>query len=200
MISAIVLAAGESRRMGRPKLILGWRGKPILQHVLDALRGSSVGEVILVLGYEAERIRGRIQAPEIKVVINPDYREGMSTSLRRGILAADPNTKAFLVVLADQPGINPQIIDELILNFRQAFPGKNIVVPGFKGRRGHPVMFGAKYREEILRLKGDVGGREILAEHPEDILTVEMNGDAVLVDIDSPEDFKRHLRSSASHK
>lgn len=200
MISAIVLAAGESRRMGETKLLLDWQGKPILQHVLDALRDSSVGEVILVLGHEAEHIQGKIQAPEIKVVINPDYREGMSTSLRRGILATDPNTQAFLVVLADRPGINPQIIDELILNFRQAFPGKNIAVPDFKGRRGHPVLFGAKYREEILRLKGDVGGREILAGHPEDILRVEMNSDAALVDINTPEDYKRHLRSSASHK
>jgi molybdenum cofactor cytidylyltransferase len=200
MISAIVLAAGESRRMGETKLILDWQGKPILQHVLDALRDSPVGEVILVLGHEAERIRGRIQAPEVKIVINPDYREGMSTSLRRGILAADPDTQAFLVVLADQPGINPKIIAELILNFHQGYPGKNILVPDFRGRRGHPVLFGAKYREEILRLKGDVGGRKILGEHPEDILTVEMNGDAALVDIDTPEDYKRHLRSSASPK
>jgi molybdenum cofactor cytidylyltransferase len=200
MISAIILAAGESRRMGKTKLILDWRGKTILQHVLDTLRDSPVDEVVLVLGHEAERIRGGIQAPGVKIVINPDYREGMSTSLRLGILAADPDTQAFLVVLADQPGINPEIISELIQNFRQAFPGKNIVVPVFKGRRGHPVLFGSKYRGEILAVEGDVGGREILAEHPEDILTVEMDAEAVLVDIDTPEDYQRHLRSSASHK
>jgi molybdenum cofactor cytidylyltransferase len=200
MISAIILAAGESRRMGRPKLILDWQGKTILQHVLDALRGSPVGEVVLVLGHEAERIRGRIQAPGVKIVINPDYREGMSTSLRRGILAADPDTQAFLVVLADQPGINPKIIDELILNFRQAFPGKNIVVPVVKGRHGHPVLFGSKYRGEILAIEGDVGGREILAKHPEEILHVQMDTDAMLVDIDTPEDYQTHLRSPASHK
>ena len=188
MISAIVLAAGESRRMGKTKLILDWQGKTILQHVLDTLRDSSLDEVVLVLGHEAERIRGRIQAPGVKIVINPDYREGMSTSLHRGILAADPDTQAFLVVLADQPGINPEIIRELIQNFRQAFPGKNIVVPVFKGRRGHPVLFGGKYRGEIL------------IDHPEDILTVEMDAEAVLVDIDTPEDYQTHLRSSASHK
>jgi molybdenum cofactor cytidylyltransferase/probable selenium-dependent hydroxylase accessory protein YqeC len=200
MISAIVLAAGESRRMGRTKLILDWRGKPILQHVLDALGDSSAGEVILVLGHEAEAIREKIEAPKVKIVINRDYREGMSTSLRQGILAADPRAQAFVVVLADQPGINPKIIDVLILNFRQAFPGKNVVVPVYKGRRGHPVLFGAKYREEILGLKGDVGGREILAGHPEDILSLEMDTDALLVDIDTPQDYERHLRSSASHK
>lgn len=189
MISAIVLAAGESRRMGKTKLILDWQGKPILQHVLDTLRDSPVGEVILVLGHEAEQIRGKIQVPGIQVVINPDYREGMSTSLRRGILAANPDSQAFLAVLADQPGINPKIIEALTLNFRHAFPGKNIVVPVFKGHRGHPVLFSAKYREEILRLEGDVGGREILARHPHEVLTVEMDTDAVIMDVDTEEDY-----------
>ena len=192
MISAIVLAAGESRRMGEAKQLLPWEGKTVLGHVLDTLLSSSVQEVILVLGHEAERVLEKVAIREIKVVFNPDYQKGMSASLRRGLLAMNPSAEAFLVFLADQPAITPEIIDQLIDSFRRARPGKSIVVPSFGGRRGHPVLFGRKYREEFGGLTGEVGGREILARHPEDILELEMDTDAVLTDLDTPEDYQSH--------
>jgi len=168
MISAIVLAAGESRRMGETKQLLPWGGKTVLGHLLDTLLSSSVDEVILVLGHEADRIRERVANRKIKVVFNPDYRKGMSTSLRHGLMAMNPAAEAFLVVLADQPAITSPIIDHLIDSFRRFQPGKSIVAPAFRGRRGHPVLFDRKYREEFGGLTGEVGGREILARHPED--------------------------------
>jgi molybdenum cofactor cytidylyltransferase len=193
MISAIVLAAGEARRMGETKQLLPWRGKTVLGHVLDTLLSSSVDEVILVLGHEAERVLEKVAIREIKVVFNPDYQKGMSTSLRRGLRAMNKAAEGFLVVLADQPAITPEIIDRLIDSFRRVQPGKNIVAPSFRGRRGHPVLFGRKYREEFGGLTGEVGGREILARHPEDILALEVDTDAVLIDLDTPEDYQSHL-------
>jgi len=193
MISAIVLAAGESKRMGQNKLLLPWQGKTILEGVLDALLNSQVEEVILVLGHEAERIREKVPAQKIKIVSNSDYKKGMSTSIRQGLMALDESAKAFIIVLGDQPGISREIFNRLIREFQQNYPHKNIVVPSYRGTRGHPVLFSTKYMKEALQLQGDVGCRQILADHPEDILTVQVNTEAVLFDIDTPEEYEKYL-------
>jgi molybdenum cofactor cytidylyltransferase len=194
MISAIVLAAGESRRMGECKQLLPWHGGTVLGNLLRTLLSSSLDEVILVLGHESERILEKISTRGIRVEFNPDYREGMSTSLRRGLMAMNQDAEAFLIVLADQPALTPEIIRRLIDAFRRAQPGKSIVAPSFQGRRGHPVLFGRKHLEELREATGEVGGREILARHPEDILLLEMDTDAVLIDLDTPEDYRRASR------
>jgi len=193
MISAIVLAAGEARRMGQVKLLLPWKGKTILEHVLGNLLQSRVDEVILVLGHEADRFLGKISEPKIKIVFNPAYGEGMSSSLRKGLMAMGEKAEAFLVVLGDQPGIRPEIINQLIQAFRQTRKIRKIVLPTYQSRRGHPVLFSSEYGEEILRLKGDVGARQILRDHPEDIVEVETDSEAILWDIDTPEDYQEHL-------
>ncbi len=193
MISSIVLAAGESRRMGQTKQLLAWEGKTILRQVLENLLHSRLDEVILVLGHEAERILKMVDTRKIKVVINKNYRKGMITSIQEGLTALHEQTEAFFIVLADQPGIGPEVFDLLIGEFKRATPQKNIVLPTYRGRRGHPALFSVKYREEALRLKGDVGFRQILQEHPEDILAVEMDSDSVLQDIDTPDDYRKQL-------
>jgi molybdenum cofactor cytidylyltransferase len=193
MISAIVLAAGEAKRMGQNKVLLPWQGKTLLEHVLDRLLHSQVDEIILVLGHEAERIREKISAQGIQIVVNPAYREGMSASLRQGLSIMDKRAEAFLVALGDQPGIREEMINQLIEAFHKALPRKNIVLPAYRSKPGHPVLFGIRYREEMGKLKGDVGGRQILADHPEDILSLEMDTDEVLQDIDTPEDYREYL-------
>ncbi|MEK7242565.1 MAG: nucleotidyltransferase family protein, partial [Thermodesulfobacteriota bacterium] len=122
MISAIVLAAGESKRMGRPKQMLAWQGKTLLRHVLESLMKSDADEIILVLGHEAEAIRKGLTEFQIKIVINPDYKQGMASSLRQGLLAMNPTSEAFLVLLADQPGIGPEIMNQMIRDFQRADP------------------------------------------------------------------------------
>lgn len=193
MISAIVLAAGESKRMGRPKQLLAWQGKSLLQHVLDHLLHSRADEIILVLGHEAEAVGKGLADVRIKRVINPDYKEGMSASLRQGLGAMDPGSEAFLVLLADQPGIGPEIINRLIREFQRAEPRRGIVRPVYRGRPGHPVLFGVRYRQEALRLEGDVGARRILMDHPADILEIDVDQEAVLRDIDTPEEYERYI-------
>jgi molybdenum cofactor cytidylyltransferase len=194
MISAIVLAAGESKRMGQTKLLLPWQGKTLLEHVLDTLLTSQVNEVILVLGHDADRILKKVPTQKIKVVINPDYQEGMSASIREGLKAIDEQAEAFLVVLGDQPRISKEVYNRLIDTFQQARPKKSIILPTYKGRKGHPVLFSVKYLKEATHLKGDVGCRQILADHPEDILEIEVDSDAVLDDIDTPEDYRDHRK------
>ncbi len=196
MISAIVLAAGESKRMGATKQLLKWRGKIILQQVLDNLRGARVDEVILVLGHQADTIQKIIPTENLKIVFNRDYRKGMSTSIHRGLEALDERSQAFLISLGDQPEIRKDIIDRLIDEFRRSYPTKKIAVPTHRGRRGHPVLFGAEYKKEALRLTGDVGCRQILVDHPADILEIEVDSDAVLKDIDTPEDYRKHPNES----
>jgi len=130
----------------------------------------------------------------VKVVINPHFREGMSTSIRQGLLALAPNTRGFFICLGDQPGIGKAIIDRLMQEFERHYPEKNIIVPTYRGSRGHPVLFSMKYRKDALALRGDIGCRALLADHPDDLLAVEVDTEAVLADIDSPEDLHR-LRS-----
>ena len=196
MISAIVLAAGESKRMGRTKQLLEWEGRTILQRVLENLSRSRVDEVILVLGHEAERILQTLDTYRFKVVINEDYKKGMITSIQQGLINLNDKVEAFFIVLADQPGLGPEVFDRLIGEFRQASPQKSIVLPTFHGRRGHPALFSAKYKKEALRIAGDVGFRQVLQEHPEEILTVEMDTDSILQDIDTPDDYRKQLKTN----
>jgi molybdenum cofactor cytidylyltransferase len=221
MISAIVLAAGESKRMGRPKQMLEWRGKTLLRHVLESLIHSDADEIILVLGHEAEAIEKSLsdlletfesriperkmssarwdhdfQRPHIEIVINPDYKQGMASSLQAGLRALDPGSEAFLVILADQPGIGPDIVNRLIRGFQQADPKRGIVRPVYRGLRGHPVLIGAKYLQEARQLQGDVGARQILIDHPEDILEIDVDEDAILKDIDTPEEYRKYTKWS----
>jgi molybdenum cofactor cytidylyltransferase len=199
-ISAIVLAGGESKRMGRAKQLLPWQGKAILQQVLDHLRQSRVDETILVLGYSADQILREISTEEVKVVTNPDYAEGMSSSLRQGLRAMDKQADAFFVVLGDQPAIGPEVFDRLIHEFERIGPQKNILFPAFHGSRGHPVLLGSKYIKEARQLQGDVGCRQILADHPDDILAVELETAAVLLDIDTPQDYRESLKEKSPEK
>jgi molybdenum cofactor cytidylyltransferase len=194
MISAILLAAGESKRMGRSKQMLEWRGKTLLLHVLENLINSDVDEIILVLGHEAEQIRKCLPVVQIKIVINPDYQKGMSSSLRYGLLAMDPRSEAFLVLLADQPGIGPEIINHLIRDFQKTNPKPGIVRPVYRGLQGHPVLIGVQYLQEALQLQGDVGARQILMNHPEDVLEIQVDRDVVLKDIDTPEEYREYMK------
>ena len=197
MISAIVIAAGESKRMGRTKQLLSWQGKVLLQHALDAILGSEVDEVILVLGCEAERILEEVDTQKIKVVINPDYAQGMITSLQQGLKALQRGAEAFFIVLGDQPGISSQIYNQLIYEFRRVYPCKRILLPTYQGKRGHPALFSIDYREEGSALKGDVGFRQIILDHPNDLLLIEMGARAVLEDIDTPEDYENLLKGKS---
>jgi molybdenum cofactor cytidylyltransferase len=187
MISAILLAAGESNRMGQPKQLMPFDQITIVERTIDNLLNSAVSETIVVLGYKDEEIRKTIASKPIKIAINPDYQQGMSTSIIAGLKQVDKKARAVIIALGDQPFVNSQTITSLV----EAFIANNrgILIPVYQGRRGNPVIFAIKYKNELLNLKGDVGGREIIKRHPDDVLEVAVNCEGVLLDIDTMENY-----------
>lgn len=199
MISAILLAAGEAKRMGKPKQLMPLGEKTILEHSLDNLLGSKVGEVIVVVGYEAEAVAKKVATRPVRIAVNPDYKQGMSTSLVKGLDLVSDGAKAIMVALADQPFISSQVINQLINEFETH--KKGIAVPVYKGKRGHPIIFAIKYKAELLRLSGDTGGKAIIDQHPDDVLEVAVDSEDIHIDIDDMKSYekeKKKIRSSKS--
>ncbi len=187
MISAVILAAGESRRMGQVKQLMPLGDSTILEQVIDNVMNSNVNELIVVLGYKAEEVKKTIRSKQVKTVINPDYVQGMSTSIVAGIKMVNRDTRAVMIVLGDQPFIDSKTINDLITAF--SINDKGIVIPVFQGRRGNPVIFSIKYKNELLNLKGDIGGRDIVSRNPDDVQELMVNCEGVLTDIDTPESY-----------
>ncbi len=191
MISAILLAAGESKRMGRLKPGLPLGNSTILEQSVDNLVHSRIDELIVVLGYRAQELMEKVAGRPVKTVINPDYEQGMSTSIIAGLHLVDDKAQAVVFALADQPFIDSKIIDRLIDAFSHT--SKGIVVPTYRGRRGHPVIFAVRYREELLRLRGDVGGKQIIKENADDVLEIPVDSESINVDIDTMSDYCAYL-------
>lgn len=190
-VSAIVLAAGESKRMaGRNKLLLPLEEKTIVECAVDAILEARVDDVIVVLGHEAAAIQKVLQKRALRFTFNPNFRGGMASSIQAGVAALAPPAQSVMIALADQPLITTAEINFLIAEFARATE-KSIGVPTFNGQRGNPVLFDLRYREELLALQGEVGGKSILARHPEAILEVALPAGNILVDADTPEAYAR---------
>jgi molybdenum cofactor cytidylyltransferase len=193
VIAAVVLAAGASRRMGRPKQLLPLPGGTVLSTVVSRLLESSVDRVVVVLGHEAEVIRrgsGLPADPRVAVVVNADHAEGMASSLRSGV-AACADAEAVVVALGDQPGIEPSVVTRLVSAFRA---GARLAVPVQGERRGHPVLFDRSLYAELLALRGDRGAREVVARHWPGAASVEA---AIPSDLDTEEDYRAFSSSPA---
>ena len=192
MVSAILLAAGESKRLRMPKLLLPFGKSTILEQTIDNLLNSRVDEVIVVLGYRAEEMMRKLANRPVKIAINPIYHQGMSTSIVKGLSLVNNRAQAIMVALADQPLINSQTINRLIeesLGY-----DKGIVIPTYQAERGHPIIFASEYKEELLGLKGDIGGRQTIKEHPNDTLEVIADSKAITMDVNTINDYYTHLK------
>ena len=183
-VSAILLAAGKSSRMGKLKQLMPLGESTILEQTLDNLLGSKAAEVIVVLGYKAEEVMKRLSGKPIKVVVNPLYRKGMSTSIAAGLKFVDSQSQAVMLTLGDQPYVDSPTINRLIDAFSS--DKKGIVIPTHQGQRGHPLIFARKYQAQLYDLSGDIGGREIIKQHPEDVLEVPVDCEGIVIDIDTP--------------
>lgn len=185
-IAAIILAAGQSRRMGETnKLLADIGGVPMVARVADQVLASQAGPVICVLGHEAGRVRAALAGRDITLVENPDYAQGLSTSLKRGIAAIPEDADGAVVSLGDMPQVTPDVIDRLIAAF-DPIEGRAICVPTAQGQRGNPVLWGRDFFEDIAEITGDKGAREIIDANPESTVEVDMTGEGVLLDIDEP--------------
>jgi molybdenum cofactor cytidylyltransferase len=186
-IAAIVLAAGQSRRMGRDnKLLAEIGGQPMVARTVDAALGSAARPVVVVLGHEAQRVRAALAGRDVTFVDNPDYAEGLSTSLRAGLAALPDDIDGALVCLGDMPEVRPAHIDKLIAAFNPV-EGRAIIVPTTGGKRGNPVLWAARFFAEMKTVAGDVGARHLIGEHAELVREVPVDDRGVLIDIDTPE-------------
>lgn len=187
--SAIVLAAGMSKRMGAPKQLLRAGENTLLERTLDTVRQSRADEIILVLGFGAREIQESVSTLGVTVVLNEAYPEGMGSSLRAGISMVRLQAQAALIVLADQPFVLPSTLDRLIEHHHKVRP--QIVIPTYKGFRGNPVLLDQSVFPEVASLKGDIGCRAIFGEHTENIARLAVDDAGILLDVDTREDFEK---------
>ena len=191
MISAIVLAAGESRRMGAHKVLLLLGSVTVIAHIVDQLLLSVVDRVFVVVGHEGHRIPDELSGRPVTIVANHDYKSGMLSSVRCGLEALPEKCELVIVALGDQPSITAELVDDMVRSFRTA--GRGILIPVHQGRRGHPIMFSSEYRTEILDQYDDVGLRGLMRAHPGDIFELNVQTPAILSDMDFPEDYRREV-------
>jgi len=202
-VSAVVLAGGMSRRMGAPKQLLRIEGKSLLEHTLATVRASAVHEIILVLGFAADEIEKEVSLQGLKIARNEFYQQGMGTSLRTGLAAVDPQATAALIILADQPFVQPATLDRLIKfhgSSKAEAARPQIVIPTYRGFRGNPVLLDRTVFPELQGLSGDVGCRAIFGDHTKGIYKLPVDDAGILLDIDSPEDLEKidQLRTGLS--
>ncbi len=189
-IAAVILAAGESRRMGGlNKLLIEVESKPIVTRVADAVLASRATLIIVVTGYEAEIIVTALRGRRLSFVHNPDFSTGLSSSLRHGINALPPSVAGAVICLGDMPWLTGRHIDKLISAFASQTIGK-ICVPVYQGRRGNPVLFDRCYFPEMATVQGDKGARHVIERHAGVVQKVEMDDDALFRDVDVPADLE----------
>ncbi len=192
-VVGVVVAAGLSTRMGRQKLLIGLDGVPLARRVVDAALGSRLRRVIVVTGPEATGVANaiphQIGGKRLTKVVNPRPTDGMSSSMRIGLKEVEDSASGVMIILADQPGLNVAVIDRLLDSFAEN-PDR-IVAAGIDGRRTTPVIFPSGLLPELMEVRGDRGGREVVNKHRSRIVLVECADVYDDVDIDVPEDVER---------
>jgi len=192
VIAAIVLAAGGSQRMGQPKQLLPVGGQPMVGRVVDTVLAAGIEQVIVVLGSSANEVQRALAGKPVTLIVNPHWQEGIASSLRAGLSPIVAQADAVLFVPADMPRLSAPPIQAVVARFLST--GKAIVAPTCNGRRGNPVLFARPLFAELMRLRGDAGGRTLFAAHADDIELVEVGDEGILLDIDTPDEYDRMLR------
>lgn len=188
-VSAILLAAGEGSRFGGGKLLAELDGRPLIGHALDALKAPPVDETVVVVGADAGRLREVCEPYGVRVVENPEWEEGMSTSVQAGLRALDPGVRAAVILLADQPLVGAGAVERLVAAFED---GAKVAVAVYGGKRRNPVLFSREVWPSLLEeLSGDEGARGFLRRHPELITEVPCDGVGDPADVDTVEDLRR---------
>ncbi len=191
-IGGVLLAAGQSRRMGTAnKMLVEVEGIPMIVHAARAMLASNASPIVVVLGHQSERVERTLSDQNVMFVRNPDYRGGLSTSLRAGLAALPKECDGAVVALADMPGIHPDDINMLINEF-DPISGQSIIVPTHGGKRGNPVIWARRFFSDISAVSGDVGARHLIGANIDQVIEVETDNPGVLIDLDTPEAIAEH--------
>ncbi len=193
MVCGIVLAAGQALRMGLIKQLMQWGGQPLIRHVVKEVLASHFDLVKVVLGAYATEIESHLADLNVKIIYNPDYRLGQSSSIKKGLKDVRPDLLGAAFILADQPLMERQTYNQLITFFKAKKPG--ILVPTYQNQAGNPVFFQRSFFKELLKIEGDTGGREIIRCYPEQVYRLAVDNPGILFDLDQPADYQklRHL-------
>ncbi len=193
-IGAVILAAGQSRRMGAVnKLLQNLDGKPMVRHVADAVLGAGITTVVVVTGHESSEVEKALAPLPVSFVHNPNYTDGLSSSLKTGIVTLRenaPHTDAVLVCLGDMPRLTAAHLRQIVDAFDPS-QGHRIVVPTHQGKRGNPVIWSRHFFDDIHALKGDVGARALIGQNEDSVVDVPLNTEAIFLDIDTPDALAR---------
>ena len=194
MIVAVVLSAGESSRMGRPKALLPIGGETFIERVVRTLKRTSVGKVIVVLGHNADEMSRRIAHLPVEILVNRDYKSGQLTSLQVAVRSLDSQSDCdgMLVHLVDHPYIDARLVEIMIERFYES--GKSLVVPRHAGKRGHPVIFARSLFEELLKAPLDQGAKAVVNAHRHETLEIDTTDEGITLDIDTPELYRHHVK------
>lgn len=191
MIWALILAAGESKRMGAPKLLLPFGEKTIIETILDNVLQSQIKNILVVLGANKEKILKKIKNYPVNISFNPNYKQGMLSSVQCGFQNLPRSTQAALVCLGDQPSISCSVINAVTDAYKET--KKGIVLPTYKSQRGHPLLIDMKFSRKINRLDPEIGLRGLIHDHSDSIMEVEVNKPGILQDIDDRNDYRKEL-------
>lgn len=197
-VVAVVLAAGMSRRMGaQNKLLLAIEGQPMVRHVVLAALASRCQKVLVVVGHEAGYVRQVLSDLPVEFVFNEAFAEGIGASVRAGAQAVS-SQQAVLYCLADMPGVTAGVIDQLVDAFH-AYPDFMGFVPAFNGKRGNPVLWAPGCVRQLRESAGDEGARGLLHQHRDRVMAVAVASEWVMVDLDTPQDYRRVYNRPTSH-
>jgi molybdenum cofactor cytidylyltransferase len=189
MIAALILAAGQSRRMGRPKMLLPWGQLTVIEHVITTFLGAGTQEVVVITGSAREQVEQATQSYPVRRIFNPDYASGeMLSSLQKGLREMAPEVEAVLVALGDQPQIRGATIRKLLDAY--SHEPSSLIVPSFQKRRGHPWLVQRTLWDELLSMDSSRSPRDFLNAHAGEIHYVEIDNPSILADLDTPQDYE----------
>jgi molybdenum cofactor cytidylyltransferase len=192
-LAALILAAGESSRMGSDKALLLYRGKPFVDVIAANARIAGFSPVAVVLGHHARKIRRVARLEGVDVVINPEYRSGQTSSLQAGLRALEPaEADGVLFCLVDHPAVSQDVMQQLGAAYRRSHA--HVVVPVWRGRHGHPILIGRPLFRELLELSPEKGADAVIREYRDATSWLELGDPSVLFDVDQPEDYERLLK------
>jgi molybdenum cofactor cytidylyltransferase len=195
MLAAAILAAGESRRMGSPKALIPFRGHTFLEHLLEVTKHPRVGVTRIVLGASAESIGEKLHLDPALVVNNENWQQGQLSSIQAAVRSLPRNqTEGLILCPVDHPMVSGALVARLIAEFDSS--GKAVVLPTFRGRRGHPLIFRVTLYDELLAASPEVGARQVVWNHAQDVLAVPTDEEGVILNLNNPESLKKALEGT----